>query len=104
MVQQLLDEGDESTITLDAEPELGQNEPNPFTESTRISYFLPAGTERAELLITAANGQVVKRVRLQDKGKGVLTVKAGSLPAGTYQYSLRLDGEVKATRRLVLTR
>lgn len=104
LVQQLLDEGDESTITLDAEPELGQNEPNPFTESTRISYFLPAGTERAELLITAANGQVVKRVRLQDKGKGVLTVKAGSLPAGTYQYSLRLDGEVKATRRLVLTR
>lgn len=104
LVQQLLDENGESVITLDASPELGQNEPNPFSESTRITYFLPEGTRKAELLVTAANGQLVKRVRLQDRGEGTLTIKAGSLPAGTYQYSLRLDGQVRATRRLVLTK
>jgi trimeric autotransporter adhesin len=104
LVQQLLDDEEESTITLEATPELGQNEPNPFTESTRITYFLPEGIKQAELLITAANGQIVKQVRLENRGEGVLNIKAGSLPAGTYQYSLRLDGQVRATRRLVLTR
>ncbi len=52
---------------------LGQNIPNPFTNSTTIHYTLPEsrniGTS-AKIIITDKNGKALKEVRLSGSGKG----------------------------------
>ena len=82
---------------------LDQNAPNPFTESTRIAYRLPADTRSARLFITAPNGQMIREIALGDRGNGAAIIDANSLPAGLYQYSLWVDGKLIKTRQMILT-
>ncbi len=76
---------------------LGQNIPNPFTNSTTIHYTLPEsrniGTS-AKIIITDKNGKALKEVRLSGSGKGSINVNAATLSSGTYQYSLYIDGRL----------
>lgn len=81
---------------------LDQNVPNPFNGHTRISYFLPeSATGKAEIVITDAQGQEVKRVLLQSRGEGYLEIDTNLLTAGGYQYALLLGGQVIAARQMV---
>lgn len=82
---------------------LDQNAPNPFTESTRIAYHLPASARSARLYITAPNGQMIREIALGDRGTGAAVIDANSLPAGLYQYSLWVDGALIKTRQMILT-
>jgi hypothetical protein len=84
---------------------LDQNIPNPFKGSTTINYNLPAGTNDAQLTITDAAGRVLKDVVLGNlKGPGQAVVNAGDLAAGTYFYSLVVNGKIVKTKRMILTR
>jgi len=99
----------QQTILLDGnadtdQPQLHQNEPNPFTEGSRIRYFLPKEVTVAYLLITAADGKEIQRFKVDGKGAGELFIRAGTYPAGTYNYSLLIDGQIYATKRMVLTK
>jgi len=82
---------------------LDQNRPNPFSQNTRIRYFLPEGTTSASLLITNLEGRQLKRIDIDQRGEGTLTLQASALPAGMYLYTLLVDGEILETRRMVLT-
>lgn len=53
------------------------------------------------MLTTKANGQLVKRVPLEQSGKGELTQRTESLNAGQYLYSLIVDGRKKASRKMI---
>jgi hypothetical protein len=98
-IRQALPEATEQeTIWLD------QNAPNPFTESTRIAYRLPSDARSARLFITAPNGQMIRDIELSDRGSGATLIEANSLPAGLYQYSLWVDGQLIKTRQMILTR
>lgn len=81
-----------------------QNQPNPFREATLITYAVPEGTGSAELQITDMSGRVVKRTDITARGEGTFTLRANSLPAGTYAYSLIIDGELVQTKKMVLTK
>jgi uncharacterized coiled-coil protein SlyX len=83
---------------------LGQNRPNPFHERTQVNYYIPATTRTAEVRITAADGKVLDRIDIDQRGTGQLDIRGNSYPAGTYFYSLILDGRVVDTRSMVLTR
>lgn len=83
---------------------LDQNAPNPFTESTRITYRLPAGVRSARLFITAPNGQLIREIALDNLRYGAATIEANSLSAGLYQYSLWVDGQLVQTRQMLLTK
>ena len=84
---------------------LQQNAPNPFTNRTVINYKLPAGTVDAQLTVTDEDGHLLKDVVLNNsKGPGQATVNAGNLAAGTYYYSLVINGKIIGTRKMVLTR
>lgn len=108
LVQQLLDQDseEEAPVILDQAPSLEQNEPNPFHGTTRVGYFLPAEAlakgGSAQLIITSVDGKELQRISLSQKGKGQVDLQTGNFPAGTYQYSLVVKGQVVATRRMVI--
>jgi len=79
------------------------NQPNPFTEKTLIRYYIPQGSTQAEIRIANLEGKVIKTVAIQENGEGQLTVNAHSLSAGTYLYSLLVNGELIATEKMILT-
>ena len=110
MVEKLLNQKGENPIydnyelQLKKVPLLKQNQPNPFNENTLIEYFLPETIKNAYIQVTTIEGKVLAKVNIQKKGKGQVTIKAAAYPAGTYHYSLVVDGEVFETKQMVLTR
>jgi hypothetical protein len=83
---------------------LGQNVPNPVNQLTTISYRLPLSANSAFIKVYASTGQEVKSFDLKGKTQGEVTLSAGMLTAGTYVYSLFVDGIKIDSKKLVLTR
>jgi hypothetical protein len=83
-------------------PSLGQNIPNPFSGSTLISYYLPQGTSRATLSVSARNGSPVASFELNEPGFGQVSLDGSRLAAGIYFYSLMVDGRLIETRQMVV--
>lgn len=81
---------------------LSQNIPNPFNNYTVIKYELPQQAKQAVINITAADGKIVKSVTLITKGNGQLNLQTSELAAGTYRYSLIVDGKLINTKTMVL--
>ncbi len=84
-------------------PSLVQNQPNPFTENTRIEYYLPPETNQANLYIYNMQGKQIDSHALSSRGHGHLTIQGHSLPAGMYLYALVADGKEVGTKRMMLT-
>ena len=85
------------------EAELMQNTPNPFTEQTTIRYNLPENFESAVLFVYDMNGRQVNSFNNLSR-KGSLTIEGSTLDAGMYIYSLIIDGQEIATKRMILTK
>ena len=83
---------------------LGQNIPNPFTNSTLISYYLPTGSRNAKISIHDLQGRMIKVYELVGEGFGQIEFSNTEIGAGTYLYSLDLDGKLIDTRRMVLVK
>jgi hypothetical protein len=88
--------------TIDS-PRLEQNIPNPFHENTTIKYYLPNGTRTANITITDLSGVQLKTFDLGGtRGFGQVLISGGAFPAGTYIYTLTVDGKVVDSKRMVL--
>ena len=83
---------------------LDQNVPNPFAESTTISYFIPDDIKTAQLIFTDNTGRVMKTVDIQAKGKGMLKVYAQDLSSGIYSYTLIADGKTIDSKKMIKLR
>lgn len=83
---------------------LSQNYPNPFHQDTTIDYFIPGSVRSARLELHTVDGRLLATFPIQQTGKGRVNIKASTYPAGTYLYSLVLDGEEMETKRMVLTK
>lgn len=81
---------------------LEQNIPNPFNQNTVIKYYVPQNTGTAVINITDKNGNIIKTIPATVKGKGQVVLQAGQFAAGTYQYSLLVDGKLIDTKKMVL--
>jgi hypothetical protein len=96
----------QKTVTIgddnQAKAMLLQNRPNPYNDKTTIPYYLPKDFKQATMLITNINGQLVRRVTLEQSGKGELTLRTEGLNAGQYIYSLILDGRKIQSRKMVV--
>lgn len=82
---------------------LEQNIPNPLRNNTSIRYNIPADAKNASLLITDVNGKSIKQLTVK-AGSGVINIDASSLNAGTYNYTLVIDGRTIETRRMVVAK
>jgi len=83
---------------------LSQNKPNPFNASTSIAISIPQGIQQATLYIYDMNGKQIRKTDLQDRGQFNITLNASELEAGMYLYTLIANGEVVATKRMILTK
>lgn len=82
--------------------QLQQNTPNPFSESTIISYVLPENQNDASILIFDLNGRLVNTYDVNET-KGELKINATDLNgAGMYLYTLFANGEEIITKRMIL--
>jgi len=93
--------GNPSTLT---GASLEQNIPNPFTQSTAINYTLPQQYKLAKIIVTDKSGKALKEVNISGIGKNTVTVDASALSAGSYQYSLYVDGKLISTKQMIQSR
>ncbi|MGB1206095.1 MAG: tail fiber domain-containing protein [Chitinophagales bacterium] len=83
---------------------LAQNSPNPFTNDTFIEYYIPENVNAAQLQITNLNGQVISTMDIATRGNTKTTISAKKLTAGTYLYSIVLDGKTIDTKQMILVK
>lgn len=85
-------------------PILEQNNPNPFSVSTSIIYYLPEITGNASMYVYDMNGVQLKSYPINQKGKGNIIIQGSEFNAGMYLYVLIADGKVIDTKRMILTK
>lgn len=84
-----------------AKNELYQNVPNPFGESTLITFKLVSSSKKADLQIFDLTGKPIKKYSL-DITATSFTIKATELGAGMYLYALIVDGSLVDTKRMII--
>lgn len=84
---------------------LMQNVPNPFNNTTEITYQLAKRSANVTLEITDLAGRVVSSINegAKDAGKYTITLDSKNLSQGAYFYSLNVDG-YKLTNRMLITK
>ena len=82
---------------------LAQNAPNPFNQSTLISYYLPENVNKASLNIYDMNGVQLKTIPVNTNGEGSVTIQANEFKPGMYYYTLLADGKEIDTKRMIIT-
>lgn len=81
---------------------LGQNQPNPFGQSTEITYSLAASVQKASIQIYNLDGKLLGDYNL-DKDQKSLQLKANAYEPGVYVYVMIADGKTVATRRMIVS-
>lgn len=80
---------------------LNQNVPNPFAESTVISFSIPSTVLKAQIHFYDGSGKLINSVEIMERGSGTLNVFANDLSTGVYTYSLVADGQIISTKRMM---
>ncbi len=93
-----------SNATQPAKARLEQNAPNPFNTNTTIAYQIPDGTSKGAIVVRTSEGKVWRSFDGLAAGQGQLVIAAGTLTAGSYTYSLVIDGTATETRTMLITR
>ena len=83
---------------------LHQNTPNPFTDNTIISYVIPAEVQVANIYIYDMTGVQLACYPITTFGEGTITINTNELYAGSFLYSLVIDGKLIDTKQMVLTK
>jgi hypothetical protein len=81
---------------------LEQNVPNPSSNTTTIGYNLPQGIGSAQLVIIDNSGRILESFNVAGTGRNVKTIDTSIFSSGVYNYSLVIDGQYAATRRMIL--
>lgn len=79
-----------------------QNAPNPFDRTTIIRFHLPQGIGAAKVVITNAKGQMLKSIAVNGSGAGQITLDGGTLAAGSYTYSLWVEGRKVDAKQMII--
>lgn len=84
--------------------ELLQNRPNPFDESTIISFLVngSASNYSARIVVTDLNGKMIKTIPVEvQEGMNEVLYHHGYNMVGTFLYSLYINDKVVATKKMV---
>ena len=77
--------------------------PNPSNGPVYLVYQVPEGVEQAEVVVSDAQGRLVKRERIAPKD-GILEILPKELAAGVHFAALYFDGIQVGTAKLNLMR
>jgi hypothetical protein len=96
---------DEDPAESDASPfELMQNRPNPFDESTWIGVHVAANQSKTkgELAITDLGGRLIELIPITlEPGMNEVLYRHGYGQVGTFQYTLRVEGQSVGSKRMI---
>ncbi|QMU29065.1 tail fiber domain-containing protein [Adhaeribacter radiodurans] len=81
---------------------LEQNRPNPVNEMTTFRYTIPAGTIAQIQLFEVASGKLIKTLAAPETGQ--VQLNGSELQAGTYIYTLVVNGRLVAAKQLLLSK
>lgn len=101
-IRSLLGSGTTGSKKVEAKGFLSINVPNPFTSETSISYSLPR-QGAARLDISDVQGKQVRSIRLGNQLNGQVTVSSLNT-AGTYVYTLMLDGKAIESKKMTFVK
>ena len=96
-------EGSNDNRSIDV-PVLEQNNPNPFMESTTISFYISPHVKNACISIYNMNGSELKSLNISTRSKGTIIFNGGELAAGTYTYTLFVDGKQVDSKWMMITK
>ncbi|OLY94231.1 hypothetical protein BUE76_21850 [Cnuella takakiae] len=88
----------------ESKAKLGAATPNPAGHLTTISYSLPEGSRKAYIIVTDMKGSTIRQINLSGKGSRQVQLNTAALAAGTYTYSLFVDGSKVNTKQLLVAR
>jgi hypothetical protein len=83
---------------------LQQSTPNPTSTSALIRYYIPQNITAANIVFTDIKGAIIKSITVSNKGTGQLTINTAAWNAGTYTYTLYINGTQTDSRKLVIAR
>jgi len=83
---------------------LEQNNPNPFTESSSIRFYIPSNASSAVIKIYSMSGTEMKSFSIEKKGAGQINVTGKTFAAGSYVYTLLVDGKQIDSKYMTLTK
>ncbi|MBS1779928.1 MAG: tail fiber domain-containing protein [Bacteroidetes bacterium] len=92
-----------SSSTSVSDDMLFQNTPNPFNGSTEIRYHLTHTFTTADIMIFDMNGRKLMSVPVKNQ-EGQVTVSGSELAPGMYIYSLLIDGQEAASKRMIVAK
>ena len=81
-----------------------QNIPNPFTENTIITCYVPESIQKAELCVYDMQGSLLKCLTVAERGTTSVQIQAGQLSAGVYTYLLMGDDKTSDAKQMILTK
>jgi hypothetical protein len=82
--------------------ELFQNQPNPFLNETKITFFSPKKTN-ATFAIFDLNNRVIHTESIAcEKGENQILFQNNQLPQGIYRYQINVDGVMKSLKMIKL--
>lgn len=100
-VNDLIGESNEIPVGLSDIGSVGQNAPNPFTNTTIIPYYIPRTSKSAWIDFYDINGKFLKKVTINQFGKGNLNVSSSDLPNGVYTYQLVIDNGIVDAKKMI---
>lgn len=82
---------------------LHQNVPNPFSEKTTIAYHLPSNCKSAYIHIHNADGRLIKNIGIPCES-GELVIYGHDISSGIYSYTLYINGQASASKKMVVAK
>ncbi|MES2512666.1 MAG: T9SS type A sorting domain-containing protein [Bacteroidota bacterium] len=79
---------------------LGQNVPNPYTQSSVIEFELAKNVNSAIFTVTDVTGRIVSSEKVSSS-VGKHAISLGAYAAGVYYYSLNVDGKI-STKKMII--
>jgi hypothetical protein len=80
------------------------NAPNPFSQDTRIGFYIPETANNASLNIYDLQGKELMQVPINQRKESFHMISGHHFSAGMYLYALIVDGAVIDTKRMILTK
>lgn len=83
---------------------LYQNTPNPFSNETEIKYSVPESAGNAAINVYSLNGNLLFTKQITQLGNGSVTINGNELEAGTYIYTLSVNGVEIDSKQMILVK
>jgi hypothetical protein len=82
---------------------ISESYPNPAKTVANINYALKIGWGKAQIEVFSMLGSKVKKVALK-QDQGTLKLDVANLPSGMYFFTLNVDGNDIATKKMLVTK